>query len=135
MTDSECLIGILTRLSQETHKPKEKHTPMGLDVTLTHPETGEVMFSANITHNLNTMATEAGCYEACWHPEKLTSQRARDLVPYLKHAVAELSGKPTFYQKFDAYNGWGTWRDFLPWLCLYLEACKKYPDAKVEASV
>ena len=39
---------------------------MSLDVYLMVDN--ERVYDANITHNLNSMASEAGCYEALWRP-------------------------------------------------------------------
>lgn len=36
--------------------------------TLEHDDEDDKVFTANITHNLNTMAGEAGLYEALWRP-------------------------------------------------------------------
>jgi len=38
------------------------------------------------------------------------------------------------YRQFDASNGWGKYKDFVPWLSKYLQACKDYPDANIHVS-
>lgn len=108
---------------------------MGLDVSLHDPVTGEELFDANITHNLGAMADEAGCYQACWHPEEIGATTAADITCCLRKAAAELAGRPTYYKQFDAPNGWGLHKHFLPWVVSYLEACEKYPDSVIRVRV
>ena len=44
-------------------------------------ETNEV-YSANITHNLNTMADEAGIYKHLWRPDEIKITKALIKEPY-----------------------------------------------------
>ena len=94
-------------------------------------ETHEV-FDANITHNLNTMADAAGIYQACWRPEEINATKASDIIPILEKGFKDLKARPEHYKQFDSDNGWGTYKDFLPWVESYLNACKQYPDAIIE---
>ncbi len=41
---------------------------------------------------------------------------------------------PKKARSFDAPNGWGTYKQFLPWVERLLEACKAYPESKIEVS-
>lgn len=107
---------------------------MSLDVYLTCKHCNHQVFSANITHNLGAMAQEAGIYGVVWRPEENRVSRAYDLVLPLRQAVEQMELDPTRFRKHDAANGWGTYKDFLPWLRRYLEACEQYPDCRVEAS-
>lgn len=52
---------------------------MSLDVTLTDPS-GTVLYEANITHNLNKMAAEAGIYECLWRPDEHGITHARQII-------------------------------------------------------
>lgn len=104
---------------------------MSLDVYLKDPVSGECLFEANITHNLGRMAAVAGIYEALWRPEELSIERARDLAPTIERGLMDMVLRPSHYRTFDSSNRWGVYDDFLPWIANYLEACKKYPDAKV----
>ena len=106
---------------------------MSLDVTLFDENDCEV-FSANITHNLNTMAGEAGLYKPLWRPEEIQALRAMDLIPYLELGIQKLVQYPSHYSTFNASNGWGTYDKFLPWCCRYLEACRKYPNSHITIS-
>ena len=135
---------------------------MSLDVylTATVPTT---VFDANITHNLGKMAGEAGIYEALWRPAEMDPERkariqaqakagnyhgpdgayaieaevvtyARDLIEPLRAGLALLRADPERFEKHNPENGWGSYRDFVPWVARYLQACEEYPDAEVRVS-
>jgi hypothetical protein len=135
---------------------------MSLDVTLRAVRPTEV-FDANITHNLNKMAAEAGIYEALWRPAELDPERAariraaqdrkdyhgpegayaieseatihaRDLIQPLRAGLALLKAEPDRFKAFNPENGWGSYDDFVPWVERYLTACEEYPDAEVSVS-
>lgn len=116
---------------------------MSLDVRLKKPrpcehcagtgtEQAEV-YSANITHNLNRMAQEAGIYEALWRPEEVGITKAEQLIPLLRDGLAKLRERPEHYSQCNSPNGWGLYEDFVPWVARYLAACEAYPDADVSA--
>ena len=106
---------------------------MSLDVYLIDGECGEV-FSANITHNLGEMASEAGIYKCLWRPGEIGAKLASDITDELTRGFTDMCMRPTHFKTFDASNGWGTYKNFLPWVADYLEACKNYPDATIEIS-
>ena len=91
------------------------------------------LFSSNITHNLNKMAAAVGIYEAVWRPEEVPINTAKEMIPILEKGIAELKKSPEKYKKLDSPNDWGTYKDFVPWLEEYLQACKEYPEALVVA--
>lgn len=117
-------------------------------------EDNEELYSANITHNLNTMADEAGIYEALWRPHRLRSGynipdgdhesewkfedacniTASEIIPLLEKGLADLKARPEHFKQFDSPNGWGTYVHFVPFVEEYLNACKQYPDATVIVS-
>lgn len=92
------------------------------------------VFDANITHNLNKMADEAGIYEACWRPEEIGATKASDIIPILEKGFEDMKARPEHFKNFDSENGWGTYKDFLSWVESYLNACREYPDAIIEVS-
>ncbi|MCI4324258.1 MAG: hypothetical protein L3K03_09685 [Thermoplasmata archaeon] len=93
-------------------------------------ETNEV-YSANITHNLNRMADEAGIYQHLWRPDEIGITNARGLVTPLAAGLALLESDPVRFRKFDASNGWGRYENLVEFVRDYLEACRRYPDAEV----
>ncbi len=90
------------------------------------------LYWANITHNLNTMASKAGIYYHIWRPEELQIKKASELIDTLKDGIERLKKYPEYFQQFDAKNKWGVYEDFLQWVKEYLKACIIYPDAKIE---
>ncbi len=116
---------------------------MSLDVSLirrcqvsydegkTVTETEEEVFEANITHNLNTMADKAGIYHACWRPEDIGATKAKDIIPLLEKGYNDLKDRPDYFKQFNASNGWGLYKHFLPWVEKYLNACKDYPESEI----
>lgn len=92
------------------------------------------VYDANITHNLGKMANAAGIYEIVWRPEENGITTAEQLIEPLEKAIADMKARPEYYEQFNSPNGWGTYKNFVPWLEKYLAACKEYPDAVVEVS-
>lgn len=103
---------------------------MSLDVTLTSTS-GEEIYSANITHNLNKMAEAAGIYECLWRPDEHGMTHACNIIAPLSAGVALLATEKSKFEAFDSPNGWGTYKHFLPFCIDYLQACKDNPDALV----
>jgi hypothetical protein len=111
----------------------------------------EEVYSANITHNLNKMADEAGLYEALWRPYKLkpgydipeddhkaeweyeeaNPVRAHEIIEIIEKGLADMKARPKHYEKFNSPNGWGLYKNFVPWIERYLEALKEFPEAQV----
>lgn len=106
---------------------------MSLDVYLTAVRPTEV-FSANITHNLNSMADAAGIYQACWRPEEIGAKYASDIIPLLEKGLEDLKSRPEYFKQFNSPNGWGMYENFVPWVEKYLAACKENPDAEIQVS-
>lgn len=96
-------------------------------------DTPEV-FHANVTHNLNTMAETAGLYTVCWHPETMGWTHAGELIPALEQGLAKLKADPVRYKQFNPENGWGNYDLLVEFVTDYLDACRTYPQAKVEVS-
>lgn len=97
-------------------------------------EESNTVFSANITHNLNGMAEAAGIYKECWRPEEIGITKAGQLIESLKAGLERLCADPGKFEKFNAPNGWGLYKNFVPWVKSYLEACMDYPEADVSVS-
>ena len=93
-----------------------------------------ILFETNITHNLGKMAKAADIYSVLWRPETVDVDKAEQLIAPLEEGIGKMTYDPEYYQQYDASNGWGTYEQFLPWLEELLEACKKYPNAKIEVS-
>lgn len=92
----------------------------------------EQVFSANVTHNLASMAEQAGLYGPVWRPEKQGLTHARDLIPHLERGITQMELAPDRFRAYSSPNGYGTYDGFLSWLRRYLGACRQHPDARVE---
>lgn len=90
--------------------------------------------SFNITHNLGGMATTAGLYHTLWRPEECGIEKAKDLIPRLEKGIELLKKYPEFFKTFESPNGWGTYKNFVPFCEEVLKACREYPNHNVEAS-
>lgn len=97
-------------------------------------EDSNEIYWANITHNLNQMAGEAGIYEHLWRPDELGITRASGLVAPLTTGLALLKEKPERFTPFNPKNGWGTYAGLVNFVEHYLKACKEYPNATVSVS-
>ena len=121
---------------------------MSLDVTLYGPErtepcrcrdcehvheraTRDVFYDANITHNLNKMASAAGIYEALWCPDEHGLTTAAQLVPLLRVGLAKLRADPARYRKLNPANKWGSYEGLCRMVEAYLAACEANPTATV----
>lgn len=93
-------------------------------------ETNEV-FSANITHNLATMADKAGIYKTLWRPEEINVSNARQLIPLLATGLGQLEAAPEHFKVFNPPNGWGDYDGLVQFVREYLAACMEYPEAAV----
>ena len=112
---------------------------VSFDEGKTHTTENEEVYSANITHNLNKMAIEAGLYECLWRPdESFVSEDgnvyARDLIEQMSKGLNSMKQNPATFKAFKAPNGWGLYEHFVPWIERYLAACIANPDAIVTVS-
>ena len=107
---------------------------LSYDEGKTYTEDTEQVYWANITHNLNKMAREAGIYEALWRPEEIGKTKASEIVELLEKGLTDLKARPKHFEKFNSPNGWGMYEHFVPFVEKYLEACKEYPVAIIGVS-
>lgn len=120
-------IGLTREQWNDRHPDRE---PIVLD----SDETDSVVYSANITHNLNKMADAAGVYMYIWRPDELGIVKAEELIEPLQNGLTELKSSTHKYKSYNPPNGWGRYEDLVDWIDRYLDACKKYPEAKVRVS-
>lgn len=106
---------------------------MSLDVTLT-ANRPTCVFDYNITHNLNTMAMEAGVYQYLWRPDEIGITKAAELIEPLTIGLATLENDPVHFKKLNPENGWGRYEDLVEFVRSYLKACKENPDAEIYIS-
>jgi hypothetical protein len=92
------------------------------------------LYNANITHNLNRMASEAGVYNHLWKPDEIGVTKASQLVEPLTSGLRLLKSDPERFQKFNPLNGWGDYDGLVGFVSKYLRACQEYPEATVRVS-
>jgi len=123
---------------------------------------GSTVYSANITHNLGRMASEAVIYYALWRPDEMLDPQAADvirkledekrwddarevrkllptplaahLIEPLRAGLALLESDPQRFKSFNSPNGWGIYEHFVPFVRKYLDACIEHPTATVSVS-
>ena len=106
---------------------------MSLDVWLTAVRPTQV-YERNITHNLNTMADEAGIYKHLWRPDELGITKASQLIEPLTKGLELLRSDPERFKAFNPPNGWGDYDGLVDFVAEYLKACIDHPDADVGVS-
>ena len=95
---------------------------------------GEVVWTRNITHNLNRMAKEIGAYGVLWRPEENGIETASDLIEPLIKSVDAFSRTPIeTLRALEPENKWGTAENLIVFVELTLFAARLWPSAKVEA--
>ena len=104
---------------------------MSLDVYLNCEHCSSSLFSANVTHNLNDMAGEAGIYQHLWRPEEVEIEYAKQLIEPLWNGIKLLRADPDRFKKFNPSNGWGNYDIFVSFVKSYLDACVDNPEAAV----
>ncbi len=103
------------------------------DIVEAEVETDDV-YSANITHNLNEMASAAELYYPLWRPEEINITKAKQLIVPLAKGLESLIEKPDYYKTFNPKNLWGTYDGLVSFVENYLKACIDNPDADVSVS-
>ena len=91
-------------------------------------------YSANITHNLNKMAGEAGIYKHLWRPDEIDISTAKELIKPLQEGLKVLRDDPDRFKVFNPSNGWGSYDVLVGFVKNYLAACEQYPEAVVSVS-
>ena len=130
--------GIFVREAGETREITEdewcERNPGQQPVRLTDCEETNEVYSANITHNLNKMADEAGLYDCLWRPESVGITKAAQLITPLQKGLDKLCSHRSYFEQFNPANGWGNYDGFVRFVQQYLIACEQHPDADVEVS-
>lgn len=103
---------------------------MSLDIYL-YEVSEHCVYDANITHNLNAMASNAGIYKHLWRPEELGITEAAELLKPLEEGLERLKANPDHFKQFNPPNGWGDYEGLVNFVEEYIEAIKAHPRARV----
>lgn len=104
---------------------------MSLDIWLEVEGEEFTVADKNITHNLNRMWQEAGVYEALYESEGKT---AKEIIPTLEEGLQRMIADPKHFKQFDSPNGWGLYKNAVPWLAELIAEFKEYPDGVIGVS-
>lgn len=88
------------------------------------------VYSRSITGNLVPMWEKAGCYEALY---KSNGKQARDVMPVIATALADMEKHPATYKVLNPASGWGNYDDAVTFLREVRAACEDAPLATIEA--
>ena len=97
-------------------------------------ETSEEVYWRNITHNLNSMAGACFLYEPLWRPIENNWLIASDITSLLFSGLTLLKSDPERFKLLNPENGWGKYETLIDFTETTLEACKKFPNAKIRIS-
>lgn len=122
------------RTNEISREEWDKRFPNKEPFIVQFPSDNECVYSANITHNLNIMADEAGIYKYLWRPEYVGVSKAEQLIEPLESGLKTLKNKPDYFKMFNPENGWGSYEGLVYFVEKYLEACKEFPEAEVSVS-
>ena len=102
---------------------------MSLDIDL-KDETGDVIVSHNITHNLAVMARHCGLNDALWGANEHTVPKTKDMIKSLYKGLGELIHNKETLLEYNPKNGWGSYDSLLGFTADVLVNCVKYPDSE-----
>jgi len=122
------------RTKQITRDEWDRRHPNRAPFTAAPEVTTREVYWANITHNLNKMADEAGIYTYLWQPEETGVTKAQELIEPLTNGLALLNSDPERFKALNPPNGWGDYDGLCGFVAEYLQACKNWPEATVRAS-
>ena len=130
--------GIFIRENGQTKEISQKEWDEkfpGKEPVICYPDDnlGQV-FHANITHNLGLMADKVGIYKPLWRAEENSFIYAHQLIEPLEKGLATLKDNPKKFKIYTPSNGWGSYEGLVYFVEDYLDACKEYPNAKIETS-
>ena len=106
----------------------------GEPVVVQMPRENDCIFSRNITHNLNKMAHAAEIYKVIWRPDEVGFSTANQLIELLTAGLALLKSDPDKFKEYNPPNGWGTYDVFVDFVHEYLDACRRWPSARIKVS-
>ena len=113
---------------------------MSLDVYLRVTKPVEV-FDANITHNLNKMASQVKLYngmtlyDVMWRPDEQEGLKfAKDIAELLDEGWNILLADPDRFKTYNPENGWGSYDGLCEFVYEYRNACWDNPDAEIGVS-
>lgn len=95
-----------------------------------------IVFEAQISHSLSHMAGAAGLYIPIWRPHFLDIQKAQQLIHALTAGWQLLVKDMNRFKGYDLLGGIciEDYVDLKHFVCRYLRACERTPQAAIEVS-
>ena len=102
---------------------------MSLDFTLHSDGYVDIYYAGNMTHNVINMWAEAGVYDSLYTTK---GQIAATIIPSLQAGIADMAAYPEKYEKLNAPNGWGLYKNAYPFLLEVYRGCIENPQAFID---
>lgn len=95
-----------------------------------------IVYEAQISHSLSHMAGAAGLYQPIWRPYFLGIQKAEQLIHALNAGWELLVKDMDRFKSYDLLGGVciEDYVDLKHFVCRYLQACRRTPQAAIEVS-
>lgn len=107
---------------------------MSYDISITVKTVDGVdigVYSSNITYNIRAMLEEAGL---CKSLNEFNGKTCRDLWPVFFTAHHAIYFEPDRVRAKESSNGWGTFKDMVPWFTELYEAVLTHRSGVIEIS-
>lgn len=116
----------------------ERYPDRPIPIRMQHPERDDTgrkcVFDRNITHNLGSMAEAVGIYQCLWRFEETGYTKAGDMTGVLLTGLQKLCADPVVFKQYENPNGWGKHVDLVIFVMDLIDACIRFPDAKIDFS-
>lgn len=126
--------------TRELTKAEAQERYPGAEIREVEIETTE-FWSKNITHNLNTMATECLCfddydlYDLLWRKDE-PKQSREWYVAHLAYCLDVLKDDPEHFKQFNPANGWGDYEQLCEFVEDFIRALIDMPEgSRIEYSL
>lgn len=84
----------------------------------------------NMTYNVAPMVVEASGVSFSWY-DGISCAKA---LPLLRRTWQQMKRDPETYKRLEAWNGWGTYDQFMPYLTRLYAMVRLHPTGVIEVS-
>jgi len=90
-------------------------------------------FAINMSNNVSALiARKAGIFDELFFPKRNGIKYANQIINQLQAGIEYIEMFPDEFNAIDEKHGYGLIKEFVGYIKEYIEACKKYPDYKIE---
>lgn len=126
--------GKTVEISQHEWEARCEERGIACEPVMSPPSENNIVYHANITHNLGKMAAAVNLFQHLWRPEELGITKASQLIEPLREGLFNLVSQRHDLEKYNPENGWGNYDGLVEFTRNYLKACEENPDSEVEVS-